>query len=110
MILLRSLWSRRSMMSSQNWGGGKAAISESRIRWGARHGDKIEKSAKELADLRPDVILASTTPTLKAPLQQTHTIPIVFYQVSDPLGDGFVASLARPGGNVTGICQSRIFD
>jgi putative ABC transport system substrate-binding protein len=60
-------------------------------------------SAKELVTIQPDVILSHTTPTTTALLQQTRTIPIVFAQVSDPVGSGFVASLSRPGGHVTGF-------
>src|SRR6516165_1768060 len=59
--------------------------------------------AKELIALQPDLLLSSTTPTTSALLQQTHTIPIVFAIVADPIGSGFVANLARPGGNVTGF-------
>ena len=59
--------------------------------------------AKELIALQPDLILANNTPTTAAVLQQTRTIPIVFAVVADPVGSGFVASLARPGGNVTGF-------
>ncbi len=63
----------------------------------------MERSAKELVALQPDVILSHITPTTAALLQQTHTIPIVFATVSDPVGSGFVASFPRPGGNVTGF-------
>jgi putative tryptophan/tyrosine transport system substrate-binding protein len=59
--------------------------------------------AAELVATAPDVILASTTIATAALLQQTRTIPIVFVVVSDPVGSGFVASLAQPGGNVTGF-------
>jgi putative ABC transport system substrate-binding protein len=59
--------------------------------------------AKEIVALQPNVILSSTTPPTNALLQQTHTIPIVFAIVADPIGSGFVASFARPGGNVTGF-------
>jgi putative tryptophan/tyrosine transport system substrate-binding protein len=59
--------------------------------------------AKEIVALRPDVILSNTTPTTTALLQQTRTIPIVFAIVADPIGSGFVASFARPSGNVTGF-------
>jgi putative ABC transport system substrate-binding protein len=62
--------------------------------------------AKQLAELLPDVILAVTTPAT-APLQrETHTIPIVFVIVSDPVGAGFVAGLPRPGGNITGFINT----
>jgi putative tryptophan/tyrosine transport system substrate-binding protein len=59
--------------------------------------------AAELVGLMPDAILASTTPGVAALRQQTRTIPIVFVLVADPVGQGFVQSLARPGGNVTGF-------
>jgi len=62
-----------------------------------------QRFAKELVVLQPDLILSSVTPTTAALLQHTRTIPIVFATVSDPVGSGFVASLARPGGNVTGF-------
>jgi putative ABC transport system substrate-binding protein len=59
--------------------------------------------ASELLQLKPDVIVAGSTPALAALAQQTGTIPVVFVAVSDPVGQGFVASLARPGGNATGF-------
>jgi putative tryptophan/tyrosine transport system substrate-binding protein len=62
-----------------------------------------QRFAKELVALQPDVILSAVTPTTAALLQHTRTIPIVFATVSDPVGSGFVASLAQPGGNVTGF-------
>ena len=63
----------------------------------------MQQFAKELVALQAEVILASTTPTTTALLQQTRTIPIVFATVGDPIGSGFVASFPRPGGNVTGF-------
>ena len=63
----------------------------------------IRGFAKELVVLQPDLLLSSTTPTTSALLQQTRTIPIVFAIVADPIGSGFVANFARPGGNVTGF-------
>ena len=72
-------------------------------RWAAGDADRYRKSATELVALTPDVILA-TGASAVAPLQQaTRTVPIVFVQVIDPVGAGFVASLARPGGNATGF-------
>jgi putative ABC transport system substrate-binding protein len=59
--------------------------------------------AKELVDLQPDVILAGGTPPTAALQPETRTIPIVFVLVSDPIGNGFVAGLPRPGGNITGF-------
>ena len=65
--------------------------------------ESIQRAAKELVALQPDLILAPNTPTTAALQQQTRTIPILFVNVSDPIGSGFVASLARPGGNITGF-------
>jgi putative tryptophan/tyrosine transport system substrate-binding protein len=76
------------------------------IRWAAADVDRMRMSAKELVDLQPDVILADTTPTTAALQRETRTIPIVFLIVSDPVGAGFVASLARPGGNITGFINA----
>ena len=59
--------------------------------------------AKELVALRPEVILAHTTPVTAALQQESSTIPIVFVAIADPVGSGFVASLPRPGGNMTGV-------
>src|ERR1043166_1643335 len=72
-------------------------------RWAGGDRDRIRLLAGELAALRPDVILCRATPVAKALLQETRDIPIVFVNVSDPVGDGLIASLARPGGNVTGF-------
>jgi putative tryptophan/tyrosine transport system substrate-binding protein len=72
-------------------------------RWGTANDNEIRKSAAELVALKPDVILAHGSSTL-GPLQQaTHTIPIVFPVAGDPVAGGFVESLARPGGNITGF-------
>src|SRR5262245_16411355 len=72
-------------------------------RWGAGDADNMRKYAAELVMLAPDVILASGTATVAPLLQATRTVPIVFVQVTDPVGAGFVDSLARPGGNATGF-------
>jgi putative ABC transport system substrate-binding protein len=73
-------------------------------RWAAPDdAESMRRSAKELVVLQPDLILSNTTPTTTALLQQTRTIPIIFAIVADPVGSGFVASFARPGGNVTGF-------
>ena len=63
----------------------------------------MQRFAKELVALQPDLILSQSTPTTAALLQQTRTIPIIFAIVADPVGSGFVASFPRPGGNVTGF-------
>jgi putative ABC transport system substrate-binding protein len=73
------------------------------IRWSAGNADDTHKYAAELVALAPDIILASTTPSVAALLQATRTVPIVFTVVADPVGAGFVDSLARPGGNATGF-------
>ena len=72
-------------------------------RWGAGDADRIRKYAAELVALAPDVILATTSVTVGALQLVTRTVPIVFVQVIDPVSGGFVASLARPGGNATGF-------
>jgi putative ABC transport system substrate-binding protein len=74
------------------------------VRW-AKHADlgSMQSFAKELVALSPDLILSNTTPTTAALLGQTHTIPVVFAMIADPVGSGFVASFARPGGNATGF-------
>jgi putative tryptophan/tyrosine transport system substrate-binding protein len=73
------------------------------VRWTTGDTDRIRTLAKELVDLRPDVILGQTTPVTDALIRGTQTIPIVFVTVSDPIASGFATSLARPGGNVTGF-------
>jgi putative ABC transport system substrate-binding protein len=73
------------------------------VRWGAGDADKIQLFAKELVDLRPDAIVGQSTPVVVALVRETQTIPIVFLNVADPIGSGFVVSLARPGGNLTGF-------
>jgi putative ABC transport system substrate-binding protein len=72
-------------------------------RWAAGDTGRFHRYAEELLALAPDVILASATPSVQALQQATRTVPIVFAIVSDPVGAGFVDSLARPGGNVTGF-------
>jgi putative ABC transport system substrate-binding protein len=72
-------------------------------RWAAGNADRFRKYAAELIALAPDVILASGGTGVGALLQATRTVPIVFTQTNDPVGAGYVDSLARPGGNVTGF-------
>jgi putative ABC transport system substrate-binding protein len=72
-------------------------------RWDIEDPERARAAAKELIALTPDIIVPSTTPMLAAVRQETHSLPIVFVNVSDPVGTGFVASLARPGGNITGF-------
>ena len=75
------------------------------IRWAAGDADRIRRYAAELVALAPDVILATGGAAVGPLLQATRTVPIVFAQVADPVGAGFVDSLARPGGNATGFMQ-----
>ncbi len=72
-------------------------------RWGVADADRIRKYAAELVALAPDVILANSSAALASLLQATRTVPIVFTAVADPVGAGYVDSLARPGGNATGF-------
>jgi putative ABC transport system substrate-binding protein len=72
-------------------------------RWAAADADLNRRYAAELVALSPDVILATLSPTVAALRATTRTIPIVFAQTIDPVGSGFVESLARPGGNITGF-------
>jgi putative tryptophan/tyrosine transport system substrate-binding protein len=73
------------------------------FRWGAGNAENVRKFAAELVALAPDLILAPGTSTLEPLLQATRAVPIVFVHVPDPVGAGFVESLARPGGNATGF-------
>ena len=73
------------------------------VRWGAGDPALDRKYASELVALMPDVILATASPTVAALEAATSTIPIVFAHAVDPVGAGFVDSLARPGGNATGF-------
>jgi putative tryptophan/tyrosine transport system substrate-binding protein len=73
------------------------------LRWSAGDPDRMKAFAKELVDLRPDAILSENTPVTAALVRETRTIPIVIVVVADPIGSGFAASLARPGGNITGF-------
>jgi putative tryptophan/tyrosine transport system substrate-binding protein len=70
---------------------------------GSADPSRMQQLARKLIELRPDLILTASTPGTAAVLRETHTIPVVFSNVSDPLGSGFVESFARPGGNATGF-------
>jgi ABC-type uncharacterized transport system substrate-binding protein len=72
-------------------------------RWSGGNADNMRKYAAELVALAPDVILAHSSQAVAPLLQATRTVPIVFVAVSDPVGAGYVDSLARPGGNATGF-------
>jgi putative ABC transport system substrate-binding protein len=72
-------------------------------RWSAANVDRIRSFARELVSLQPDLMVGHTTQVVAALQRETKTIPIVFVVVADPVGSGFVASLPRPGGNITGF-------
>jgi putative ABC transport system substrate-binding protein len=75
-------------------------------RWGAGDAERFRRYAAELVALAPDVILAAGSPVMGALQQATRTVPIVFALVADPVGSGYVASLARPGSNATGFAST----
>src|SRR3974377_1264060 len=72
-------------------------------RWAAADIEAMKGFAKDTVGSQPELIFSTNTPATATLLQQTRTIPIVFVQVTDPVGSGFVASISRPGGNVTGF-------
>ena len=88
-------------MSQLGWNQGSNLHIE--WRWAAGDGERLRTYAAEIATLRPDVILLNGTPALTAVRQHTQTTPIVFVNVGDPVGSGLIASLARPGGHITGF-------
>ena len=73
--------------------------------WGDGQPEAVRKHAAELAALAPEVVVSSGTTSLGSLLQATRAVPIVFVNVADPVGSGFVDSLSRPGGNATGFMQ-----
>jgi putative ABC transport system substrate-binding protein len=91
----------KNRLASLGWEDGRTVQID--YRFAAAHGDQFQALAKELVALQPDVVLAVSTPAIAAAQRETRTIPIVFLGTSDPIGSGFVASLARPGGNLTGL-------
>src|SRR5260370_8367699 len=72
-------------------------------RWVASDGDLLRRNAAELARMPPDLILATSTPVMAALREQGLSVPIMFVQVTDPVGQGLVPNLARPGGHITGF-------
>ena len=91
----------RGALGKLGWAEGRNLRVE--LRCCAGDADMIKAFAKELIDMRPDAILGQTTAVIRALARETRTIPIVFAVVSDPIGSGFGASLAHPGGNITGF-------
>lgn len=89
----------RQRLQKRGWSEGRNVQIE--VRFAAA--EKFEPLAKEIVAAQPDVILAHTTPVAAALQRETRTIPIVFVNVSDPIGSGFIESLSRPGANFTGV-------
>jgi putative ABC transport system substrate-binding protein len=84
-----------------DWADGRNVRIEHR--WAASDIDSMRDLARELVGLRPAVILTDTTPVTAAVLRETRTISVIFVQVADPIGSGFVTGFPRPGGNATGF-------
>jgi ABC-type uncharacterized transport system substrate-binding protein len=78
------------------------------VRWAAGEADRYRRYAMEIVALRPDVILTSASPSIRAMQQATRTVPIVFVLVPDAVGTGIVDSLSRPGGNSTGFTSTEL--
>src|SRR5262245_2506708 len=88
-------------LQERGWADGRNVRIE--YRWGLGDQDRQRKYAAELVALAPDVILAAGPPAVASLQQSNRSVPIVFANVTDPVGNAFVASLARPGGNTTGF-------
>jgi putative ABC transport system substrate-binding protein len=88
-------------LQNLGWTSGRNVVIE--LRFAGGESDRMRSYAKELVEWRPDVIVGHTTPVVAALRNQTRTIPIVFVFVSDPVGSGFISSLPKPGGNITGF-------
>jgi putative ABC transport system substrate-binding protein len=97
----RRLFAFTQALADLGWAVGRNVSID--VRWGAADVEAMKRFAKELVALQPDLIFASSTPATAATLQATRSIPVIFVLVADPVGSGFVASLPRPGGNVTGF-------
>ena len=91
----------REGLQKLGWTDGRNLRIDSR--WAALDAEAMQRFAKELVAVQPELVLSSSTPTTAALLQETRTIPIIFASIVDPVGSGFIASLSRPGGNVTGF-------
>jgi putative tryptophan/tyrosine transport system substrate-binding protein len=91
----------RDALAKLGWTDGRNIRIE--VRWGGGDPALYARGAAELVALNAEVLVSEGTPATEALHQQTRTIPIVFIAAADPMGQGFVASLARPGGNITGF-------
>jgi len=97
------IWFRAFVEGMQAFGWTDGRNVRIDVRWAGGEVDRIQRLAKELVDLQPEVVFAMTTPSVNAILRETRTIPIVFTQVTDPVAQGLVDSLLRPGGSITGF-------
>jgi len=91
----------RQGLQERGWKEGQTIQLE--YRWTAGDLDRTQRFAREIVDLKPDVIVVHSTPAVNALRQLTNTTPMVFALIADPLGSGFATSLARPGANMTGF-------
>ena len=91
----------RQGLEKREWSEGRNVHLD--YRFTAARSERIPAFAKELVGLQPDVILAHSTVAAAGLQRETRAIPIVFVNVSDPIGSGFIANMARPGGNLTGV-------
>jgi putative tryptophan/tyrosine transport system substrate-binding protein len=98
---MRQIAAFREQLEASGWVEGRNVSLD--YRFAAGDAGRMSAAAKDLVGLKPDVILARSTPVVKALMPETRTIPIVFVSVSDPVGENFAASMARPGGNITGL-------
>src|SRR5215510_15862172 len=87
----------------QEWGWTLGRNAQIDVRWSAVDAESSRRYAAEVVGLTPDVILASASAAMGALQQTTRTVPVVFVTIIDPVGAGFVESLPRPGGNITGF-------
>jgi putative tryptophan/tyrosine transport system substrate-binding protein len=101
-------WLKALLEGLDNFGRKDGINLQIDLRWGGVDPNRMQSLAKELVDLRPDLINVTTTPATAAILRETKSIPVVFSVVSDPVGSGFVQSLVRPGGNATGFVNIEI--
>lgn len=95
------LGSFRKALAEKSWTEGRNVRLD--VRWGGGDAARAQALAQALVDLSPDVILATNTPTVRVLKQATETIPVVFAGLADPIADGIVSSLSKPGGNITGF-------
>jgi putative ABC transport system substrate-binding protein len=103
LVVPRRLAAFKRGLADLGWVEGRNLAFEER--W-AEGSERLPSLAAELAALRPDLIFVASSPNLAAVRRATGTIPIVFASVTDPVGQGFVSSLAQPGGNITGFADS----